>query len=578
MAMKFLRKTEERLLRREREALAALRETLLELGIPKTERQALEDSLLQLDDFFLLVVVGEFNAGKSALVNALLGETVLKEGVTPTTTQVQVLRYGETRAVRPLGEHLLEITAPVALLQELSIVDTPGTNAIIREHEMLTNRFVPRADLVLFVTSADRPFSESERAFMEQIRAWGKKIVVVLNKADLLENEAALEEVLAFIRENAQAMLGFRPEIFPLSAKLALKGKREGDQAAWEASRFGALEAYLQKTLDQRERVRLKLLNPLGVGLRLAEDYRAQLQRQAEVLADDLRVIEGVERQLQVYREDMTRGFELRMAEVDNLLLDLEQRARDYFEETIRLGRVMDLIRKERIQREFREVVIGDLAGQIEARVNGVIDWLVEAQLRQWQALDEHLKAHREKYRGQMLGGELREAFRYDRERLMESVAQRARQIVAQYDRDREARQLAEDTQAAVAAAAAIQVGAVGLGALVVALATTATADVTGITLAGVMAALGLFIIPVRRRQAVAEMHRKVAHLRDLLSRTLREQFEHEMQRSLEALREAMAPYTRFVRAEHERTQRLLTALEESQRKLEQLKAEVEGL
>lgn len=578
MAMKFLRKTEERLLRREREALAALRETLLELGIPKTERQALEDSLLQLDDFFLLVVVGEFNAGKSALVNALLGETVLKEGVTPTTTQVQVLRYGETRAVRPLGEHLLEITAPVALLQELSIVDTPGTNAIIREHEMLTNRFVPRADLVLFVTSADRPFSESERAFMEQIRAWGKKIVVVLNKADLLENEAALEEVLAFIRENAQAMLGFRPEIFPLSAKLALKGKREGDQAAWEASRFGALEAYLQETLDQRERVRLKLLNPLGVGLRLAEDYRAQLQRQAEVLADDLRVIEGVERQLQMYREDMTRGFELRMAEVDNLLLDLEQRARDYFEETIRLGRVMDLIRKERIQREFREVVIGDLAGQIEARVNGVIDWLVEAQLRQWQALDEHLKAHREKYRGQMLGGELREAFRYDRERLMESVAQRARQIVAQYDRDREARQLAEDTQAAVAAAAAIQVGAVGLGALVVALATTATADVTGITLAGVMAALGLFIIPVRRRQAVAEMHRKVAHLRDLLSRTLREQFEHEMQRSLEALREAMAPYTRFVRAEHERTQRLLTALEESQRKLEQLKAEVEGL
>lgn len=578
MAMKFLRKTEERLLRREREALAALRETLLELGIPKTERQALEDSLLQLDDFFLLVVVGEFNAGKSALVNALLGETVLKEGVTPTTTQVQVLRYGETRAVRPLGEHLLEITAPVALLQELSIVDTPGTNAIIREHEMLTNRFVPRADLVLFVTSADRPFSESERAFMEQIRAWGKKIVVVLNKADLLENEAALEEVLAFIRENAQAMLGFRPEIFPLSAKLALKGKREGDQAAWEASRFGALEAYLQETLDQRERVRLKLLNPLGVGLRLAEDYRAQLQRQAEVLADDLRVIEGVERQLQVYREDMTRGFELRMAEVDNLLLDLEQRARDYFEETIRLGRVMDLIRKERIQREFREVVIGDLAGQIEARVNGVIDWLVEAQLRQWQALDEHLKAHREKYRGQMLGGELREAFRYDRERLMESVAQRARQIVAQYDRDREARQLAEDTQAAVAAAAAIQVGAVGLGALVVTLATTATADVTGITLAGVMAALGLFIIPVRRRQAVAEMHRKVAHLRDLLSRTLREQFEHEMQRSLEALREAMAPYTRFVRAEHERTQRLLTALEESQRKLEQLKAEVEGL
>ena len=575
MAVKLLRKREEQLLQEERRALAALRETLLELGVSKEARQALEDSILQLDDFFLLVVVGEFNAGKSALINALLGQAVLREGVTPTTTQVHILRYGEENQARPLGEHLLEITAPVDLLRELSIVDTPGTNAIIREHEVITNRFVPRADLVLFVTSADRPFSESERAFMEQIRAWGKKIVVVLNKADLLESDAALDEVVGFIRENAQAMLGFRPEVFPVSAKLAFQGK-QGDAAAWEASRFAALESYIRDTLDQRERVRLKLLNPLGVGLRLTEESLTALRRQAEVLEDDLQVIERVERQLAVYAEDMRRGFDLRMAEIDNILLDLEQRARDYFEETIRLGRVMDLIRKERIQKEFREVVIGDLPEQIEARVNGLIDWLVEAQLRQWEALDEHLKAHREKYRGQMLGGELRESFRYDRERLMESVARRAREIVARYDRDKEARQLAEDTQAAVAAAAAIQVGAVGLGALVTALATTVTADVTGIALAGVMAALGLFIIPARRRQAIAEMHRKVAHLRETLSRALRDQFEHEMQRSLETLNEAMAPYTRFVRAEHERTARLLATLEEARGTLERLKAEIE--
>ncbi len=577
MTLKFLRREEERLLQRERQALARLRETLLDLGLPKEERQALEDSILQLDDFFLLVVVGEFNAGKSALINALLGQRVLAEGVTPTTTQVHLLRYGEQAAVKPLGEHLLAFTAPVALLQELSIVDTPGTNAVIREHEVITNRFVPRADLVLFVTSADRPFSESERAFMEQIRAWGKKIVVVLNKSDLLEGEQALNEVLDFIREKAQALLGFRPQVFPVSAKLALQGK-EGDAAAWEASRFADLEDYIRHTLDQRERVRLKLLNPLGVGLRLAHENLEQLRHQAEVLQDDLQVIQRVERQLQVYQEDMRRGFELRMAEIDNILLDMEQRARQYFEETIRLARVLDLIRKERIQKEFREMVIGDMPQRIEARVNGLIDWLVEAELRQWQAVDEHLKAHRDKYRGQMVGGELREAFRSDRERLMEGVAQRTREIVAHYDRDREARQLAADTQAAVAAAAAVQVGAVGLGALVTALATTVTADVTGIALAGVMAALGLFIIPARRRQAIAEMHRKVAHLRATLSRALRDQFEHEMQRSLEALREAMAPYTRFVRAEHERTTRLLAALEESLAELERLKAEIEAL
>ena len=84
------------------------------------------------------------------------------------------------------------VTAPVELLRDLNIVDTPGTNAIHREHERLTREFVPRADLVLFVTSADRPFTESERAFLESIRDWGKKIVVVVNKADIFETDGEL--------------------------------------------------------------------------------------------------------------------------------------------------------------------------------------------------------------------------------------------------------------------------------------------------------------------------------------------------------------------------------------------------
>ena len=82
--------------------------------------------------------------------------------------------------------YLLERTHPAPLLRDINIVDTPGTNAVLREHEELTRDFVPRADLVLFVTSADRPFTESERGFLEQIRAWGKKIVFIVNKIDIL--------------------------------------------------------------------------------------------------------------------------------------------------------------------------------------------------------------------------------------------------------------------------------------------------------------------------------------------------------------------------------------------------------
>ena len=90
----------------------------------------------------------------------------LQEGVTPTTAQIHVLRtaHGDRRAHREAAS--VQVTAPVDLLRDVHIVDTPGTNAIIREHERLTTDFVPRADLVLFVTSADRPFTETERAFL----------------------------------------------------------------------------------------------------------------------------------------------------------------------------------------------------------------------------------------------------------------------------------------------------------------------------------------------------------------------------------------------------------------------------
>ena len=132
------------------------------------------------------MIAGEFNSGKSSFINALLGERVLPEGVTPTTDRINLLRHGPEVTEHAVEAFLLERTHPAELLRELSVVDTPGTNAVIRRHEELTRDFVPRADLVLFVTSADRPFSESEREFLERIRDWGKKIVFIVNKIDIL--------------------------------------------------------------------------------------------------------------------------------------------------------------------------------------------------------------------------------------------------------------------------------------------------------------------------------------------------------------------------------------------------------
>jgi small GTP-binding protein len=248
-----------------RRVLADLQLLGRDLALVSQTQDTLRQATRQLDEIFLLVVVGEFNSGKSAFINALLGGRILEEGVTPTTADIHVLRYGDTRSHEVVEPHIHRLTAPAEPLRELAIVDTPGTNAVLREHEALTTEFVPRSDLVLFVTSADRPFTETERQFLEQIRAWGKKIVLIINKVDLLTREEDIAKVVDFVGESAKRLFGVVPPLFAVSARDALRAKL-GEPALWVGSRFQALEDYLHTTLDDRERLRLKLLNPLGIG------------------------------------------------------------------------------------------------------------------------------------------------------------------------------------------------------------------------------------------------------------------------------------------------------------------------
>src|ERR671919_679974 len=206
----ILSKREQELRAREQELLQRLATALERFGtdVAPDDLRRFQEAREQLNGLFLLVVAGEFNSGKSSFINALLGERVLPEGVTPTTDRINILRHGGEVSEQLLEAYLLERTYPAELLRELNVVDTPGTNAVIRRHEELTRDFIPRADLVLFVTSADRPFSESEREFLERIREWGKKILFMVNKIDILAGPAAQAEVIAYVRDNAAALLG----------------------------------------------------------------------------------------------------------------------------------------------------------------------------------------------------------------------------------------------------------------------------------------------------------------------------------------------------------------------------------
>ncbi len=588
MFRRILSPNREELLARERQRITELAAALAAFDAARDDLATLESSARQLDELFLLVVAGEFNAGKSAFINALLGEKILEEGPTPTTTRVHVLGYGPTvtrSAERqgaatspPSTDSAIDvITAPVELLREIRIVDTPGTNAIHREHEMVTREFVPRSDLVLFVTSADRPFTESERGFLSAIREWGKKILLVVNKIDILETTTDIQKVVGFVREAARDLLGETPEVFPLSAKRALRAKESGDDDALAESGFQALETYVAETLDARERMRLKLGNPLGVARHLTHKYLAVIDGRVELLAQDVAAIANVERQLAVYREDMAREFRFRLADVDKVLHEMENRGVQFFDETLRLGRVFDLLNKEKIRAAFEQTVVADLPQAIDRRVHEVIDWMVGADLRQWQAVIDHIGERRHQQADHIVGA-IGGNFHLDRTRLLESVGREAQRSVESYDARAEAERMADSVKQAVAGTALVEVGALGLGAALVHVAATAAADFTGIVAAGTIAALGLFILPSRREKAKRELRAKIQALRERLMAALTAQFDREIERSIHKIEEGIAPYTRFVRSERGHLDQSRAALATLDDAFQRLQADVDRL
>jgi len=437
---------------------------------------------------------------------------------------------------------------------------------------------VPRADLVLFVTSADRPFTESERNFMNGIRQWGKKLVFVVNKIDILRSQEDLEQVVDYVRDNGERLLGFASEVFPVSSQQALSAKLRPtvDEELLAHSRLPSLESFLLETLDETERIRLKLLNPLGVGRHLAETCSDATVSRLEVLAEDFEAIDHVERQLDLYGQDMAREFRYRLTDVDNILLEFERRGMEYFDETLRLPRAFDLMNKAKIKADFERQVIGRAPQQIETKVNEIIDWMVEAELRQWKGVSESLSKRRVEHDSKLVGE--MGTFEYDRQTLLETVGRAAQDAVDGYSRVAEIDRMAESVRTAVAGTAIIEVSALGLGAIITLMATTQLADVTGLMAAGTLALLGLFVLPARRKRAKKELSKKILVLREKLMSSLTEQFDREVERARHRIEEAIGPYTRFVRAEREKLEELDSALGESKDSLAGLQVEIEKL
>jgi len=578
------------ILQKERQLLGDLQVTLARLDAPDADLGLIRNALAQLEELFLMVVVGEFNAGKSAVINALLGEEHLPEGVVPTTSELVLIRHSDAVDQPGADRGMAVRRLPVPWLQEVNLVDTPGTNAVLRQHQELTEHFVPRSDLVLFVTSADRPFSESERAFLQQIRDWGKKIVIVVNKIELLTTEAEQQEVLEFVRRNARELLGVAPAIFAVSARLALEAKTSGESreksedvgtssppSLWQRSRFEPLEQYILDFLDAGERVRLQLSNPVGIAAALIANYQEVIRQRQALLKGDFQALDAIDQQLAAYQNDMRRDVRYQSDRVDNVLYEMAERGDRFFDENLRITRIVGLVNSERLRGEFERRVLADSSRAVERHVDELIDWLIERDYRQWQAVMEFIERRSLQHTDQMIG-QVRGEFDFNRQNLLKSIGRSAQEVVDSYDREAEALKLAKEVQRAIIQTAAVEASAIGLGAILIVILNTTFLDVTGVLGASALAALGLYVLPYRRQKVKAQLRARIGDLRRRLDTAITQQFESELTASVQRIREAVAPYTRFVRVEREKLETLGADLQRAESEWKGLRRRLEEL
>src|SRR6185503_8821680 len=219
-----------------------------------------------LDRPLLVAVMGEFNAGKSSFVNALVGEEVAPTGVTPTTATVNALRYGATPAARVIGHdgrarelaaadaagflaglsdaqardvRVVEVFLPVETLRQVEIVDTPGLNSIRPEHERVARDFLQEADAIIWVFAIGQAAKATEKEALAFAHGAGKRVLGVLNKVDRAEPV----EIDAVMRHVSGSLGNLIEAIVPFSATRALAARRRGE----DDPDFGALSAALEQ-------------------------------------------------------------------------------------------------------------------------------------------------------------------------------------------------------------------------------------------------------------------------------------------------------------------------------------------
>ena len=546
--------------------LATLSSLAQDLRAPEQTLETLRSLEHSLREPFLFVVAGEVKAGKSSLLNALFGRDFCRVDVLPATDKVYLFKFGEEEKTIHLSDKLAECYRNAPFLKDFNIVDTPGTNTIVAEHQTISEGFLPLADLVLFVFSAVNPWAASAWDFLKLIsKKWLKRVVFVLQQADLRD----AEEIASIIKHLEQTMmekLGQSCPIFPVAAKKAFQAKTSGldataTAAALAQSGFDKLEHYINDEVASGEARLGKLRSVAQTAQVLLRDLGAKVREAMDVVEADTRRLAELDHSLIARKEQSVRQLGGVVWTLSQSYDKAQKRGEEMLEQKLSLTNTFKLIiGKGDWRYDFQKKLEDQLRETLQRQIGHSLE-LLEGDLRGvWQQLQETLqRGFSEQHRGTL--GNLPD-FVEKRQELLRKIELTLLEKGTSQQVEQQLGQLFEETANWLRVPAGVAaVGGVASVMLVI-FAHAAAVDVTG-TMAGLGALTGGVIAIMKRRKIMDEFRRQMSEKRDTTLAGVEDHLRHSIDRFYLELAGMFQPLQTFCAAQRKLYEPMLTRLRE---------------
>lgn len=522
----------------------------------KTLEKKIDDLIAQMEAPFYLLIAGEYNSGKSCFINALCGENILKCGPTPTTNKITLLTAGEKKTNEEIDDHLSRVTYPLDYLNDVTLIDTPGTNSIILEHKDITESFIHRAELVLFVISADHPLTESERVFLQFIRGkWGRKVLYILNKIDLKTNEET-DQIIDFIEKNCYRLMGFEPKILTVSSLKALEAKKNGDKNLLKASNIENVETFIFDKLDLETKIDFKLMNPLKYLNAVFTDIRQDLEKKMEMCNTDIRSIERFENRLISKKQEMLEYSEKFKSEIQAVFARLKEKVENFINYNLTSRSVIMMkIAREKIEDKFKREVYGISSPglDLERIMDDIADYISRNNRALWNMAREYNEAEANKGRifAARQDGAKEQDYNDRKGELQIALKERSKEY-RELDMEREGEKIRSAIQGGLLNFIVIEGLAIGLGIGLTALLSMVVPPTSVIILAIIIACVGFVIFPYKRKSYRTEFFKRVEALSERFAGFIMFEMEKIIDRVIEEIQNNMAAYRDLRWAERE--------------------------